>query len=65
MMYRALRWIVSLLYLVAVLLAFLLTLGPPGVASGPSFPPTLLSLTVSYGILMVLILLHERFRPPQ
>ncbi len=60
---KGFRWVISGIYVLAVILTVASTLAPDG-DHGSHFSLTLLSLTVSYGILMFLIWLYERFPPP-
>jgi Na+/proline symporter len=56
------RWALRGLVTVTFLLAFGLTVVAQ--MTGPERCWAILALTLSYGVLMVLIWLHERFPPP-
>lgn len=59
MIYLALRLIVTAIYLPAFGLAAVAQM------TGPERSWAILALTMSYGVLMLLIWLHQRFPPPK
>jgi len=61
--YRAARWIISVLYSLALLGSLFAALDRN--SSSLSFPVAALALTLSYGILVLLLWLHERFPASQ
>lgn len=62
--YRAARWIVTVPYVLALVFSALLAMDTyrPGVVP---FPFAALAITASYGVLMLLLWLHERLPPPK
>jgi hypothetical protein len=60
--YWLLRGLVTLVYLVAIGFAFGWALDPRGTLP---FPFALVAYTAAYAILMMLLWLHERYRPRQ
>lgn len=60
MLYQALRWAVTAVYIAATV--FGIIADPVGEERYP-IPPTILALTASYAILMGLVWLYERHPP--
>ena len=57
--YVFLRWLVTDAYIIALIFLLLSAMQNVG-----SFPIAVFALTASYGVLILLIWLHERFPPP-